>query len=135
MANRAHVLLLYLLFGTASLAQPARDSLVCFTVSEAYEILDTLHSGIDHRRARHILSMMYAKQVGITRSLQVDVDSLTAWRSDDHQVTAEAIRLRDQAVSDAAFWKGKAKGRWWKGWGFGLITAITAYIGTQQLAK
>lgn len=135
MANRAHVLLLFLLFGTASLAQPARDSLVCFTVSEAYEILDTLHSGIDHRRARHILSVMYAKQVGITRSLQTDVDSLTSWRSDDQQVTAEAIRLRDQAVSDAEFWKGRAKGRGWKGFGLGILVSIGAYIGTQQLAK
>ena len=135
MANRVHVLLLCLLSGTASLAQPARDSLVCFTVSEAYEILDTLHSGIDHRRARMILSVMYAKQVGITRSLQVDVDSLTSWRSDDHQVTAEAIRLRDQAVSDAAFWKGKAKRRGWVGWGLGLLTAFLGYIGAQELGK
>ena len=116
-------------------ASAQKDSLVCFTVSEAYEILDTLHSGIDHRRARHILSVMYAKQVGITRSLQVDVDSLKAWRSDDHQVTAEAIRVRDQAVSDAEFWEGKAKGRWWKGWGLGLLTAFLGYLGAQELGK
>ena len=116
-------------------ASAQKDSLVCFTVSEAYEILDTLHSGIDHRRARHILSVMYAKQVGITRSLQTDVDSLTAWRSDDHQVTAEAIRVRDQAVSDAAFWEGKAKRRGWVGWGLGLLTAFLGYIGAQELGK
>ena len=79
--------------------------------------------------------MMYAKQVGITRSLQVDVDSLKAWRSDDHQLTAESIRLRDQAVSDAAFWKGKAKGKGWRGFGLGILVSIGAYIGTQQLAK
>ena len=120
---------------TASYGQPARDSLVCFTVSEAYEILDTLHSGVDHRRARHILSVMYAKQVGITRSLQTDVDSLKAWRSDGARVTAEAIRVRDQAVSDAAFWKGKAKGKGWKGFGLGILVSIGAYIGTQQLTR
>ena len=135
MANRVHVLLLFLLSGTASLAQPARDSLVCFTVSEAYEILDTLHSGIDHRRARHILSVMYAKQVGITRSLQVDVDSLTAWRADGAEATAEALRIRDQAVSDAAFWKGKANRRGWVGWGLGLLTAFLGYLGAQELGK
>ena len=78
---------------------------------------------------------MYAKQVGITRSLQVDVDSLTAWRSDDHQVTAEAIRLRDQAVSDAAFWERKAKGKGWRGFGLGILVAVGAYIGGQQLAR
>jgi hypothetical protein len=133
MANRAHVLLLCLLSGTASLAQPARDSLVCFTVSEAYEILDTLHSGIDHRRARQILSVMYAKQVGITRSLQVDVDSLKAWRTDDHQVTAEAIRLRDQAVSDAAFWKRKANARGWRAFFAGLILGGGAGYGANEL--
>ena len=116
-------------------ATAQKDSLVCFTVSEAYEILDTLHSGVDHRRARHILSVMYAKQVGITRSLQVDVDSLTSWRSDDQQVTAEAIRLRDQAVSDAEFWKGKANGKGWRGFGLGILVSIGAYIGTKQLAK
>ena len=104
-------------------------------MSEAYEILDTLHSGIDHRRARHILSVMYAKQVGITRSLQTDNDSLKAWRADDHQVTAEAIRVRDQAVSDAAFWKGKAKRRGWRGFGLGILVAVGAYIGGQQLTR
>jgi hypothetical protein len=97
--------------------------------------LDTLHSGIDHRRARQILSVMYAKQVGITRSLQVDVDSLKAWRTDDHQVTAEAIRLRDQAVSDAAFWKGKAKGKGWRGFGLGILVSIGTYFGLSALTK
>lgn len=116
-------------------ASAQKDSLVCFTVSEAYEILDTLHSGIDHRRARHILSVMYAKQVGITRSLQTDVDSLKAWRTDGAEVTAEAIRLRDQAVSDAAFWKGKAKTRGWVGWGLGLLTAFLGYLGVQELGR
>ena len=116
-------------------ASAQKDSLVCFTVSEAYEILDTLHSGIDHRRARQILSVMYAKQVGITRSLQVDVDSLTAWRSDDHQLTAEAIRVRDQAVSHAEYRKGKANGRGWRGFGLGILVAVGAYIGGQQLTR
>ena len=116
-------------------ATAQKDSLVCFTITEAYEILDTLHSGVDHRRARIILSTMYAKQVSITRSLETENDSLKAWRSDDAQVTAEALRIRDQAVSDAEFWKGKAKGRGWKGFGLGILVSIGAYIGTQQLTR
>ena len=143
MAKRSpFALLLFLLFGTASYAQSARDSYPCwcdslvnFTKEEAYEILDTLHSGIDHRRARVILSAMYGKQVSITQSLETENDSLRAWRSDDAQVTAEALRIRDQAVSDAQFHKKKSKGSGWRGFGLGILTAIGAYIGTQQLSK
>ena len=135
MANRVHVLLLSLLSVTASSAQPGRDSLVCFTVSEAYEILDTLHSGVDHRRARMILSTMYAKQVQVSKSYAVEADSLRAWRKADQGRTDEAIRIRDQAVSDAEFWKGRAKGRGWKGFGLGILVSIGAYIGTQQLTR
>lgn len=119
----------------ASYAQPARDSLVCFTVSEAYEILDTLHSGVDHRRARSILTAMYAKQVQVSKSYAVEGDSLRSWRKADQWRTTEAIRIRDQAVKDAEFWKGKAKGRGWKGFGLGILVAVGAYIGGQQLTR
>jgi uncharacterized protein YjcR len=120
---------------TASYAQPARDSLVCFTVSEAYEILDTLHSGVDHRRARAILTAMYAKQVQVSKSYAVESDSLRSWRKADQWRTTEAIRIRDQSVKDADFWKGKAKGRGWKGFGLGILVAVGAYIGGQQLTR
>ena len=135
MARSASVLLLFLLSGTASYGQPARDSLVCFTVSEAYEILDTLHSGVDHRRARIILGTMYAKQVQVSKSYAAEADSLRSWRKADQVQTAEALRIRDQAVKDADFWKGKAKGRGWRGFGLGILVSIGAYIGAQQLTR
>jgi hypothetical protein len=116
-------------------ATAQRDSLVCFTVSEAYEILDTLHSGIDHRRARIILGTMYAKQVQVSKSYAVEADSLRSWRKADQSQTAEALRIRDQAVKDAAFWKGKAKGKGWRGFGLGVIASILTYLGTQQLTR
>jgi hypothetical protein len=108
---------------------------VCFTIHEAYEILDTLHSGIDHRRARIILSTMYAKQVEVSKSYAVESDSLRSWRKADQVQTAEALRIRDQAVKDAEFWKGKAKGKGWRGFGLGILVSIGAYIGTQQLTR
>jgi hypothetical protein len=116
-------------------ATAQRDSLVCFTVSEAYEILDTLHSGIDHRRARIILGTMYAKQVQVSKSYAIEADSLRSWRKADQWQTAEALRIRDQAVKDAEFWKGKAKGKGWRGFGLGILVSIGAYISTQQLTR
>jgi hypothetical protein len=104
-------------------------------VSEAYEILDTLHSGVDHRRARIILGTMYAKQVQVSKSYAVEADSLRSWRKADQSQTAEALRIRDQAVKDAEFCKGKAKGKGWRGFGLGILVSIGAYIGTQQLTR
>jgi hypothetical protein len=116
-------------------ATAQRDSLVCFTIHEAYEILDTLHSGVDHRRARIILGTMYAKQAQVSKSYAIEADSLRSWRKADQVQTAEALRIRDQAVKDAEFWKGKAKGKGWRGFGLGILVSIGAYIGAQQLTR
>jgi len=63
-------------------------------VSEAYEILDTLHSGVDHRRARAILTAMYAKQVQVSKSYAVEGDSLRSWRKADQWRTTEVALKR-----------------------------------------
>jgi hypothetical protein len=116
-------------------ASAQRDSLVCFTVSEAYEILDTLHSAVEHRRARIILGTMYSKQVQVSKSYAVEADSLRAWRKADQLSNAESMRIRDQAVKDAEFWERKAKGKGWRGFGIGILVAVGGYFGGVALTR
>lgn len=94
---------------------------------------DSLWSGVDHRAKRVIMARLIADYSTELKATQKR-EAIEKQRADlASGNVAELVTAADQAVSDAEFWKGKAKTRGWVGWGLGLLTAILGYLGAQEL--
>ena len=90
-----------------------RDSIVCFTMREAYLILDTLQAGVDHRRSLVMAARIIAEQRAEIEAQKRQMANAEA-RARVAEGAVEGLVLKaDEAQRDALFWRRKAKGRMW----------------------
>lgn len=140
MTMRPAILSILLLITVPSMAQrdglvcfPASDSVVCFSMTEARLIHDTLWSAVNHRRARVVAAAMIGNlEQQLEAALRREQDQRSRadrLASGEGQAFAEV----DQLKRDVAFWKRKANGRGWRAFFAGVILGGAAGYGANEL--
>lgn len=107
----------------------------CWTIEELTQINDSLWSGVEHRgnvKKAVVIIAQYEAELKASQRREDMAKKSAAIAVGDNSALVTAA---DQYKKDAEFWKGKSKGRGWRGFGMGILVAVGSYFSIQHFTR